>query len=70
MKMINELSPNTKVSIMSRSNLCKDIKRQIQEAALEFIEKPFELSNIRKIANRMAVALIGKSNYEKNPRLN
>jgi DNA-binding NtrC family response regulator len=70
MKIIKELSPNTKVAIMSGSYLCEDMKRQIAEAALEFIEKPFELSRIREIVNRVGVALTGKSNYEEIPVLN
>ena len=70
MKIIKELSPNTKVAIMSGGYLCEDMKRQIAEGALEFIEKPFDLSRIREIANRVAAALTGKSNYEEIPVLN
>ena len=70
MKIIKELSPSTKVAIMSGGYLCEDIKRQIAEGALEFIEKPFDLSRIREIANRVAAALTGKSNYEEIPVLN
>ena len=70
MKIIKELSPSTKVAIMSGGYLCEDMKRQIAEGALEFIEKPFDLSRIREIANRVAAALTGKSNYEEIPVLN
>ena len=70
MKIIKELSPNTKVAIMSGGYLCEDMKRQIAEGALEFIEKPFDLSRIKEIANRVAAALTGKSNYEEIPVLN
>ena len=69
-KIIKELSPSTKVAIMSGAYLCEDMKRQIAESALEFIEKPFDLSRIREIANRVATALTGKSNYEEIPVLN
>ena len=69
-KIIKELSPSTKVAIMSGGYLCEDMKRQIAESALEFIEKPFDLSRIREIANRVAAALTGKSNYEEIPVLN
>ena len=69
-KIIKELSPSTKVAIMSGGYLCEDMKRQIAEGALEFIEKPFDLSRIREIANRVAAALTGKSNYEEIPVLN
>ncbi|MDH3332247.1 MAG: response regulator [Desulfobulbaceae bacterium] len=61
MKIIKELSPSTKVAIMSGGHLCEDMKRQIAEGALEFIEKPFDLSRIREIANRVAAAVTGKS---------
>jgi len=70
MKIIKELSPSTKVAIMSGGYLCEDMTRQIAESALEFIEKPFDLSRIREIANRVAAALTGKSNYEEIPVLN
>jgi DNA-binding NtrC family response regulator len=70
MKIIKELSPSTKVALMSGGYLCEDMKRQIAEGALEFIEKPFDLSRIREIANRVAAALTGKSNYEEIPVLN
>ena len=70
MKIIKELSPSTKVAIMSGGYLCEDMKRQIAEGALEFIEKPFDLSRIREIANRVAAALTGKSNDEEIPVLN
>ena len=70
MKIIKELSPSTKVAIMSGGYLYEDMKRQIAEGALEFIEKPFDLSRIREIANRVAAALTGKSNYEEIPVLN
>ena len=69
-KIIKELSPSTKVAIMSGGHLCEDMKRQMAEGALEFIEKPFDLSRIREIANRVAAALTGKSNYEEIPVLN
>ena len=70
LKIIKELSPNTKVAIMSGSYLGEDMRSQIAEAALEFIEKPFELSHIREIANRVAAALTGKGKYEEIPGLN
>ena len=69
-KIIKELSPSTKVAIMSGGYLCEDMKQQIAEGALEFIEKPFDLLRIREIANRVAAALTGKSNYEEIPVLN
>ena len=60
MKIIYELSPNTKVAIMTGSSLDEAVKLQIDNLAYEFIEKPFELSRIREIAGRVDAALIDK----------
>ncbi len=57
LKIINELSPNTKVAIMSGSFMDEAMKGQIENLAYAFIEKPFDLSHIRGIAERAAVAL-------------
>ena len=58
MKIINQLSPNTKVAVMTGSSLDEAKKLQIDSLAYEFIEKPFELSRIKEIANRVDSALI------------
>ena len=58
MKIISELSPNTKVAIMTGSSLDEAMKGQIDALAYEFIEKPFELSRIKEIANKVDTALI------------
>ena len=58
MKIINQLSPNTKVAIMTGSSLDEAKKLQIDSLAYEFIEKPVELSRIKEIANRVDSALI------------
>jgi len=58
MKIINQLSPNTKVAIMTGSSLDETQKVQIDALAYEFIEKPFELSRIQEIATRVDAALI------------
>ena len=57
MKIIKELSPITKVTIMTGNLLDEAMVRQIDEAAYAFIEKPFSLSDIEEIAERVAVAL-------------
>ncbi len=57
MKIINERSPNTKVAIMSGSFMDEAMKGQIENLAYAFIEKPFDLSQIRGIAERATVAL-------------
>ena len=57
MKIINELSPNTKVVIMTGTLLNKAMKGQVDDYAYKFIEKPFALSDIEGVAERVAVAL-------------
>ena len=58
MEKIRELSPGTRVAIMSGSHLDESMKRRIKENACAFIEKPFDLSQIRKIQRgRQAVQL-------------
>ena len=56
MKIINELSPKTKVAIMSASSIDEAMQEQIDDLAYAFIEKPFGLSDIREVAERVAVA--------------
>jgi DNA-binding NtrC family response regulator len=51
MKIINKISPNTKVTIMTGNSLDESMKTLIDDLAYEFIEKPFELSRIKEIAN-------------------
>jgi DNA-binding NtrC family response regulator len=51
MKIINEISPKTKVTIMTGNSLDESMKTLIDDLAYEFIEKPFELSRIKEIAN-------------------
>ena len=58
MKRINERSPNTKVVIMSGSSLDDAMKGQIEDLAYAFIEKPFGLSHIREVTERVAADLI------------
>jgi len=57
MKIINELSPNTKVAIMTGNLLDEAMEKQIDDYAYTFIEKPFALSDIKGVAERVAVAL-------------
>ena len=57
MKIINELSPNTKVAIMTGTLLNDAMKEQVEKYAYTFIEKPFGLSDIQGVAERVAVAL-------------
>ena len=57
MKIINELSPNTKVVIMTATILNDAMKQQVDDYAYTFLEKPFDLSDIEGVAERVAVAL-------------
>jgi DNA-binding NtrC family response regulator len=57
MKIINELSPNTKVAIMTGAPLNEAMKEQIDDYAYTFIEKPFALSDIESVVERATVAL-------------
>jgi len=57
MKIIKELSPNTKVAIMTGNILDEAMKKKVDDYAYTFIEKPFALSNIEDVAERVANAL-------------
>ncbi len=57
MKIIKELSPNTKVAIMTGALLDEAMKEQVEDFAYTFIEKPFSLSDIEEVADRVAVTL-------------
>jgi len=57
MKIINELSPNTKVAIMTANLLNEAMKQQVDDYAYTFIEKPFALSDIEGVLERATVAL-------------
>ena len=58
LKIIKELSPITKVTIMTGNFLDETMTRQIEETAYAFIEKPFELLHIQEVVNRVATTLI------------
>ena len=57
MMIINELSPNTKVAIMTGNLLNEALKQKVDDYAYTFIEKPFALSDIEGVTERVAVAL-------------
>ena len=54
MKIINERSPNTKVAIMTGTLLDKAMKKQVDDFAYAFIEKPISVSDIEEVAERAA----------------
>jgi len=57
MKIINEQFPNTKVAIMTGTLLNKALKEQVDDYAYTFIEKPFALSDIAGVVERVTVGL-------------
>ena len=57
MKIICERSPNTKVAIMTGTLLDEAMKEQVEDFAYTFIEKPFSLSDIGKVVDRVSVTL-------------
>jgi DNA-binding NtrC family response regulator len=57
MKIMNELSPNTKVAIMTATLLNETMKEQVADYAYTFIEKPFALSDIKGVLEKTTVAL-------------
>ena len=57
MMIINELSPNTKVAIMTGNLLNEAMKQQVDDYAYTFIEKPFALSDIEGVIDRTTVVL-------------
>ena len=52
--IINKISPNTKVAIMTGCTPDEVMKKQIEAGAYAFIEKPFEISSIMEVVNRAA----------------
>ncbi len=53
MKKINELSPETKVAIMTASDLPETAKNVIKEDASLFIEKPPDLNQVRSFVKEV-----------------
>jgi DNA-binding NtrC family response regulator len=58
MKIINELSPTTKVALMTGSHLDEALKKKIEDTAYAFIQKPFELIQIKEVVDRVAATSI------------
>ena len=57
MKIINERSPKMKVAIMTGSSLDEAMKEQIEDFVYSLIEKPYGISDIMEVVDRVAVAL-------------
>ncbi len=47
MKKINEISPETRVAIITALTINDDMKRKIEKGASLFIPKPFDISQIK-----------------------
>ncbi len=52
MEKVKEISPETKVAIMTASHVNDDMKRAIEARADYFIAKPFKLPQVKVIAKR------------------
>jgi len=52
MKKVKEISPETKIIIMTASHVNDDMKRAIAAGADYFLAKPFKLPQIKMIAKR------------------
>ncbi len=50
LKKIKEISPKTTVAMMSASHLDEETKKKLEDGAVLFIPKPFELFQIKSIA--------------------
>lgn len=61
MKIINRRFPETKVAIMSGSNIDAARMEQIDRDAYAFIEKPFDLSQIKDVIERTTNALTSQT---------
>jgi DNA-binding NtrC family response regulator len=57
LKIINERSPNTKVAIMTGTPLEESMKGHVEDYAYAFIAKPFCLSEIERVAEKVKVTL-------------
>ncbi|OGP66018.1 MAG: hypothetical protein A3K22_02775 [Deltaproteobacteria bacterium RBG_16_42_7] len=54
MKRIKEISPETRIAIMTGSVISDDMKRTIEEGASLFIEKPFDISRIKPFVKQVS----------------
>ena len=61
LKIIKEQSGKTKVVIMSGDYFNEDTKKQIEENAYAFIEKPFELSQVIEVVKNADAAQVIKT---------
>ncbi len=50
MKKLKEISPETKVVIMTGNVVDDEMKREIEEGSFDFLAKPFDISEVKKIA--------------------
>jgi DNA-binding NtrC family response regulator len=58
MKIIKELSPTTKVALMTGAHMNEAMERKIEDTAYAFIQKPFELIQIKEVVDRVAATSI------------
>ncbi len=64
---IRELSPDTKVVILTGNDTDQNREKAFEEGAFDFIAKPFDLSDIKKIIERMFDGLQTLDGLPENP---
>jgi len=69
LKAINRLAPNMEVAIMTGSFLEEDVKGMIKDGTFALIEKPFNLSQIIDVADRVSANLTEKVAFGKSKAL-
>jgi CheY-like chemotaxis protein len=62
LKRIQELSPDTKVVIMTGIAIDDDMRKEFEESCFCFLAKPFEISDLKTIA-RQALGRSGEESY-------
>lgn len=63
MNRISEISPDTKVAIMTGSHLDDTVKQAIVKNAYRFISKPFSLKEIKEVVRRVLDDAVTPRNF-------
>jgi CheY-like chemotaxis protein len=66
MKMLRDVSPQTRIIMMTGSEITDSIMKEVRENAHCLISKPFELDQVKALANR--VLSMGKDLHGENSR--
>ncbi len=60
MKKIKEISPDTKIIIMTACDIYNEIKDSLAKSAYTYVEKPFDLMHVKEIAKDALTGEIAK----------